>query len=444
VVGILAASERQSGVQETTVETSLAEETFLDDDFLRQLMSVGEVDLLVGIPSHNNAKTIGQTVVTIEESFQQNFVRDRVVIVNVDGGSRDGTSDVVLNTPSPRSQNPRGLTTLRTLHRITTRYANQPSPGAAFRAILTAADLLRAKACAIILPEITNFSAARVKSLLQPAYRENFDFVAPLYSRPKHDGLLARNVLYPMGRAVFGQRIREFNSGELGFSGRLASHCLNLDVWHEESVRTSPEAWMAVTAISSGFRSCQSFLGPKVHSASSSGSDIVTAVREAVGTLFWCLESQQSFWTGRTGSEPVPTFGPEHELTLEPVRVNRKRIFDLFLSGAAGLSDVLRSILTPETQAEIQRIATEDDRKFRYGNDLWVRTLYEFAASYHHATIDRDHLIQALVPLYRGRIYSFLQEHHDSSAEDIEAHSENLCLEFERQKPYLVERWSAK
>ena len=37
------------------METSLVEETFLDDDFLRQLMSVGEVDLLVGIPSHNNA-----------------------------------------------------------------------------------------------------------------------------------------------------------------------------------------------------------------------------------------------------------------------------------------------------------------------------------------------------------------------------------------------------
>lgn len=422
----------------------MAEETILDDNFLRQLMSVGEVDLLVGIPSHNNAKTIGQTVVTIEESFQQNFVRERVVIVNVDGGSRDETSDVVLSASSPRSPNSRGLSSLRTLHRITTRYASQPSRGAAFRSILTAADLLRAKACAIILPETTNFTAGWVKSLLQPAYREGFDFVAPLYSRHKQDGLLARNLLYPMGRAVFGQRIRELSSGELGFSGRLASRCLNLDVWREESVRTSPEAWMAVTAISSGLRCCQSFLGPKVHSVPSAGTDIVTVVRQAVGTLFWCLESQPSFWMGRTGSEPVPTFGPEHEFTSEPLRVSRKRIFDLFLSGAAELSDVLKSILTQDTHAEIQRIATDDDRKFRYRDELWVKTLYEFAASYHRAAIDRDHLIQALVPLYRGRIYSFLQEHHDSSPQDLEAHSENLCLEFERQKPYLIERWNAK
>src|SRR5260370_21669207 len=146
-------------------------------------MSVGEVDLLVGIPSHNNAKTISQTVITIEESFQQNFGRDRVVIVNVDGGSRDGTPDVVLNTQSPKSANSRGLSSLRTLHRIATRYANQPSRGAAVRAILAAADLLRATACAIISPETSNFTASRVKSLLQPAYRADFDFVAPLSSR---------------------------------------------------------------------------------------------------------------------------------------------------------------------------------------------------------------------------------------------------------------------
>jgi glucosylglycerate synthase len=422
----------------------LAEETLLDDNFLRQLMSVGEVDLLVGIPSHNNGKAIGQIVTTIEESFQHSFGRERVVIVNVDGGSRDGTADAVLNAPSPKSPNSRGLSSLRTLHRITTRYANQPSRGAAFRTVLAAADLLRAKACAVISPEISNFNATWVKNLLQPAYKEGFDFVAPLYSRHKHDGLLARNLVYPMGRAAFGRRIRELNSAELGFSGRLAGHCLNLDVWREETVRTSPEAWMAVTAVSSGFRCCQSFLGPKVHSLTSSGPDIVTAVRQAVGTLFWCLESQQSFWMERNGSESVPTFGPEHELTSEPVRVNRKRIFDLFLSGAAELSDVLKSILTPETHAELQRIATDDDRKFRFKDEIWARTVCEFAASYHRAAIDRDHLIQALVPLYRGRIYSFLLEHHDSSPEEIEAHSENLCLEFERQKPYLVERWKAK
>ena len=85
---------------------SSAEDSVLADDFLRQLMSVGEVDLLVGILSHNNATTIGRAVETIEQSFQQSFPRDRVVILNVDGGSTDSTSEIFLNAALSRIRIP--------------------------------------------------------------------------------------------------------------------------------------------------------------------------------------------------------------------------------------------------------------------------------------------------------------------------------------------------
>jgi hypothetical protein len=55
----------------------LAEDTVLADDLLRQLMSVGEVDLLVGVSSHNAADKLGEGVQAIERSFQQFFVRQR-------------------------------------------------------------------------------------------------------------------------------------------------------------------------------------------------------------------------------------------------------------------------------------------------------------------------------------------------------------------------------
>jgi len=85
-----------------------------------------------------------------------------------------------------------------------------------------------------------------------------------------------------------------------------------------------------------------------------------------------------------------------------------------------------------------------EEGKFRFRSDLWVRTLYDFAASFHHAVINRDHLVQALAPLYRGMTHSFLVEHADSSPHEIEAANEMLCAEFELQKPYLRERWKAK
>ena len=214
--------------------STLGDETFLADDFLRQLMDVGEVDLLVGISSNNNAKTIGTTIAAIEGSFRHYFARERVVIINVDAGSRDGTSDIFLKREMRTDPTARGLTSLRTEHRVAMRYAGEPSDSTAFRTLLAAADLLRAKACAIVSPLTTNLTETWVRSLVEPAYRENFDFIAPLYSRQKYDGLLARNLLYPMSRSVFGRGIRELQPSEFGFSGRLASYCLNQDVWHHE------------------------------------------------------------------------------------------------------------------------------------------------------------------------------------------------------------------
>lgn len=422
----------------------MAEEFLLSDDFLRQLMSVGEVDLLVGIPSYNNAATIGQVVETIEQTFQRGFPRERVVIINVDGGSTDGTSDILKNAAVQRSSGSRGLTSLRTERRIATRYGSAPSSGIAFRTLLAAADLLRAKACAVISPDATNLTEAWVGHLLEPVYRQSFDFVAPLYCRHKYDGLLARNLLYPMGRAVFGKRLREFHASDLGFSGRLGSYCLNQEAWIEGPVQAAPETWMAVTSLASDFRCCQSFLGPKAQSTTAPATDIVTVVRQIVGALFWSLESQESAWIDRVGSEPIPTFGPDHELESNGTRVNRERIFELFRSGVSELSPILKSILAADTEAEIQRVAAQDDQNFRFDHALWTRTLCDFAAAYHHSVLNRDHVVQALVPLYRGRIYSFLLQHQDSTADEIEADSEKLCLEFERQKPYLVERWKVR
>jgi glucosylglycerate synthase len=131
-------------------------------------------------------------------------------------------------------------------------------------------------------------------------------------------------------------------------------------------------------------------------------------------------------------------------LTPEDAPASQEKSFELFRSGVRGLDSVLSSILTPYTHEHLREIASFEPDKFRFGPELWVRTLYEFAASYHRTVIARDHILQALVPLYRGQLYSFLLEHRESSPDEIEADSESLCLEFERQKPYLIERWKAR
>jgi hypothetical protein len=46
-----------------------------------------------------------------------------------------------------------------------------------------------------------------------------------------------------------------------------------------------------------------------------------------------------------------------------------------------------------------------------------------------------------MIPLYLGRVASFVKENGDSSASEVEEKIESLCKVFEEMKPYLIERW---
>ena len=156
------------------------------------------------------------------------------------------------------------------------------------------------------------------------------------------------------------------------------------------------------------------------------------------------MESDFPVWSTVVGSEAVPTTGAEQEVLLDPVRVNRKRLRDMFVAGVAELESVFQAILASSTLVDLQRIARLEEEDFQYPAELWVKTVYEFAASYQKSVINRDHIIQALAPLFRGRACAFLMENRNSSADEVEKNIEYLCLEFERLKPYLLQMWESR
>jgi len=116
----------------------------------------------------------------------------------------------------------------------------------------------------------------------------------------------------------------------------------------------------------------------------------------------------------------------------------------MFRSGVAELEPVLKSILSPPTLTELQRISALEEDDFLFGDELWARTVYEFAASYHKAVISRDHIVQALAPLYRGRAFTFLVENREASGEQVEQNVEDFCMTCERLKPSLLELWNGR
>jgi glycosyltransferase involved in cell wall biosynthesis len=422
----------------------LAEESILSDDFLRELMNVGEVDILIGLPTYNDAQSVGQVVQAVRAGLLQYFPRQRAVVINADGGSKDGTQEIVRASSISDLRHAANVHALRTLHCISTQYAGGPAAGSALHTILAAAELLRASCCAIVSPDSATLEPVWIERLLRPIVKENYDLITPLYRRHKFEGLLISNLLYPITRALYCKPIREPYPSEYAFSGRLVTQLAGQDIWLQENGRVGGETYLVISAITGGFQTGQAFLGQKSRRDQSAPADIVKALRQTVGILFSTLE--QNFPACAAMAEAKAQAPPSEaaEIDTEPMRVNRKRLYQMFARGVAELEPVLKSILAPPTLAELKRASSAPEDDFRYSDDLWVRSVYEFAGSYHHSIISRDHIVQALAPLYRGKAYTFLMENRDASPQEVDERVENLCRKFEELKPYLIELWNSR
>jgi len=420
----------------------MSEESLLSDEFVNQLTAVGEVDILVGIPTLNNRATVERVIDAIVVGLVKYYHRERSVVINPDGGSNDGTIEAIQGASMPDFRTVLASSPLRTMHVVSGHYPGLFGQAGALRLILAAADLLGAKACALVSPDIQSITPEWVEALIRPVLKEQFDFVAPIYERRRFDGLLVKNMLHPLVRAAYGCRIEEPVGNELAFSGRLARHFLEQDSGREDFLRFGAYAWLTTTAIVGGFKVCQSFLGPRVVAEKRAALDLTTAIGEVGGALFRCMEIHESYWTSRQGSESVPTFGFQSIMDLDPVRVNRKKMFQMFKSGVDELGSVLEQILSPSTLAGVREVSKLEEKDFHFPDELWAKTVYEFAASHHHSVMNRAHLLQALAPLYRGRVSSFILENLRAGAPEVEGKLEALRLEYERWKPYLIASWS--
>src|SRR5574341_2687941 len=214
-----------------------------------QLGNIGRADLLVGIPSYNNARTIGHVVRATAAGLTKYFPDAKAVIVNSDGGSTDGTQEIVAQAElsDPATILVSQPTTL--IARIVTPYHGIPGKGSAFRTIFQIADRLDVAACAVVDSDLRSIRPEWLELLLLPILEGHFDYVAPLYWRHKFDGTITNSIVYPLTRALYGKRVRQPIGGEFGFSRNLARAFLTKPVWETDVARFGIDIWMTTTAI---------------------------------------------------------------------------------------------------------------------------------------------------------------------------------------------------
>lgn len=413
----------------------------LDADAARRLAEIGRADIVVGIPSFNNARTIAHVVRAVVAGMARHFPDAKAVLVNSDGGSTDGTRQIVEKAEIGDLAEilvdavPRYSTA-----RLVTPYHGVPGKGSALRTIFRIAAELEVTAACVVDSDLRSISTEWVELLLEPISRHGYEFVAPLYARHRYDGTITNTIVYPMTRALYGQRIRQPIGGDFGFSGELAGRFLDHEGWEGPVARYGIDIFMTTTAVAQKKRVCQAFLGAKIHDAKDPGADLQPMMIQVVSTLFDLMEHYESAWWSIEGSDQTRVFGLPYTVGLEAVNVRLDRLSAIFAQAAAELPAVWESFLS---QASLEAIRATARRSVpNLSDEDWVRILFESAAGYRYRRLPPETLIRSLVPLYLGKVATFVEETRDGSDEAAENRLEQLAQQFEKSKAELRAAWS--
>jgi hypothetical protein len=406
-------------------------ETALQDEARQWLAKIGHADILVGIPSYNNATTIGHVVRMAAEGMVKHFPDMKPVLINSDGGSPDGTRQVVLNTPVPQG-----------VEVIATEYEGIPGKGSAFRAIFEAAKGLGVKVCVVVDSDLRSITPEWIERLAGPIVKEGYGYVTPHYVRHKYDGTITNNICYPMTRMLYGLDIRQPIGGDFSFSSELLDHYLRQDVWETDVARFGIDIWMTTTAINAGVRFCQAHLGAKIHDAKDPAAALGPMFRQVVGTLFGMMAKYEANWKGVRGSQPTPIYGKPKEVEPEPVPVTLSAMIEKLRAGREEWGEVWNGVLSAENRAALEAILVQPDRVYRFAAEQWAPIVFDFAVAYNKSGLDKDAVIDSMTPLYYGRTAGLVVESEDMDSATFERDViQAQARTFEELKPRLIERW---
>ena len=396
------------------------------------LLRIQKADLLIGIPCFNNGDTVGTVVENAAVGLHEHFPELRSCIVVADGGSTvdDSREEALAAIKRLDAQGVVGI------------YRGLSGKGSAVRMIFEAAGSLGVRAVALLDADLRSTTPLWIERLLCPVIYEGYEFVAPLYNRYKYDGTITNNVTYNMLRCLYGKRIRQPIGGEFALAGDLAASLCAQPVWESDIARFGVDIWLTIEALTRGARACQTRLGVKVHDAKDPASSLEPMFRQVVGTLFALMEKTDTSWKQIKGSDPVPTFGEPVEEEPEAFPIDFEKLVENFYVSWETLRGAWREILSEDTFAELEIHAETGRTAFDLSTDLWVRILFEFAATFHHRSTARRQIIEVLSPLYFARVASFINRTRSLSNAEAEAVVEEQARVFELRKPDLVALWN--
>ncbi len=389
---------------------------------------IEQADLVVSIPSYNEADTIAYAALQAGEGLTRYFPGVRAVVINCDNNSPDHTKEAFLRTPSP-------------VPKIYISTApGVRGKGNNLRNLFRKAVELQAKGIVVVDADVQTLTPEWIKNLGEPL-EKGFAFVTPLYVQHKYDGLINHGIAYPLVRALFGRRVRQPIGGDFGVSGELARTYMQSPLWDDGVAGFGIGVWMTILALNRGALLCQAFVGkPKIHRARDSAGPVF---RQVVGTLFSLVPQLNDSWLRVKHSRPTPVFGFQLGEPEAPPKVtlDSERLFSRFREGLSSYGEIWEQVLSPEVFSKLLETFEMGKPVFDFPTDLWARILFDSAVSHRDRVCDSDVLIESLLPLHFGKTFAFVKKTSRMSARQAEETIEEECMVFEAAKPYLVQRW---
>ncbi len=386
-------------------------------------------DIIVSIPSCNNRCDLSTVVSVVDKGLVEFFGSRTSVIINCDFGFDGSSRNAFLETETQ-------------VHKI---YLGSEGSGKGrvLRYSLKKALELDAKVFVIIHPDAQNVQPVWMKKLVEPV-SANFYYVAPLYVRHKDQDLLNSIIIYPLTRSLYGWRIRRPMGEELAFRRDILENIVKEDIWNRYIENDGLNICLSTLAMCYRKPMGQVFMGQPRKAALQDGEKFITQFKNLVGTILSLMEPLVSYWKKVKWSRPTAILGIDTEDVEPPeeISIDTDSLHERFMDGFRKYEEFWREIVSESVFNKVQEIRNLDMHHFNFPDQTWTMLIYDFALAFREKDKEfREHLLEALVPLYFGKALSYIRRTERMSIQQAEDCIESQCMAFEENKPYLVSRW---
>ncbi|MGA3049764.1 MAG: hypothetical protein ABSD67_24385 [Terracidiphilus sp.] len=320
-----------------------------------------------------------------------------------------------------------------------------PIPAAVASWTLTATDFVNAyqlagendaRAILVLGAGAASLRPSVLRELANAVIAASTDLAIPCYDLPPHAGLANSAILYPLTRALFASRARFPLAIDLGLSLRMAERLAVAGQRFTTANQGTALLWPANEAAVAGFVVNEFSVGPR-EIPQPAESDINAILASVTGSLFSDIDAKAAFW--QRPRQVPPARYPVHQAPTADAAPDIGSMLDAFHLAYANLQEIWSLVLPPNSLLGLKRLSATNAATFRMPDGLWVRIVFDFLLAYRLRTINRGHLLGALIPLYLAWVASHFNITASGTAP--ERHIEAVAATFEADKPYLVSRW---